>query len=1071
MANSDPFKTYLDSLQETFKAGNATEHSYRGHLQTLLEKLVPEKSGISVINEPKRITDCGNPDYLIAKGKIPIGYIEAKDLGKDLNDKQYKEQFDRYKKGLDNLIITDYVRFQFFENIEGENKKIADIQIARIEGQKLIPLPKNFEQFKDQFETFCRFQGQTITSPELLAEMMANKARLLQSILENALTQDAENKNENALQDQFKEFKKRLIPDLTPKTFSDIYAQTLAYGLFAARSQDQSTDGFSRKEAQELIPKSNPFLRKLFNYIAGIDIDDRIKPTVENLADIFKQVDLQKLLRGFGKETQTEDPIIHFYETFLGKYDPKLRKSRGVWYTPKPVVNFIVRAVDDVLKDEFGLPAGLADRSKIPHKEKEFHKVQILDPATGTGTFLAETIKKIHTTFKGQQGIWKKYVDEDLIPRLNGFELLMASYTMAHMQLDLLLKEKTGYDTNKRKARFKIYLTNSLEADQKTAQGLSFASWLSDEANEANRVKRDTPVMCIIGNPPYSVESANKGAWIMDLMDSYKKEPGGTEKLKEKNPKSINDDYVKFLRYGQHFIEKNGSGVLAFINPHGFLDNLTFRGMRWSLLRAYDKIYTIDLHGNSKKKETAPDGSADQNIFDIMQGVSINVFVKTGAKKPAALGKVFHCDLYGKRNAKYEFLREKSLKNIDWKEMPNQAPMYFMVPKNFKGEREYDQGFSVKDLFPLNSVGVVTARDKLSIKKSESSIQQTIKDFLRSDAETARKKFDLGEDTRDWKVYLAQKDLEAHYPKENLFTKISYRPFDDRWTYYTGKTKGFHSMPRQNVMRHFLEGENVGLVYRRQQPSRLYVFLSKHVMSDGYIRSDNKGGESIAPLYRYITEDDDTSDYKKGDRKPNLDEKIVAQIAQKLGLEFVPEKQGTRSAFAPIDLLDYIYAVLHAPSYREKYQEFLKIDFPKVPYPQDQTRFWNLVRLGSELRRMHLMEHPDCENLITEYPEEGTHKITKKITKNDPGFVLTDEENKTGKVWINDTQYFDEVPQAVWEFFIGGYQPAQKWLKDRKGKSLSYNDISHYQKIIAVLWKTIRLMKEIDAVENITITS
>src|SRR5690606_6159379 len=521
-----------------------------------------------------------------------------------------------------------------------------------------------------------------------------------------------------------------------------------AYGMFAARLHDPTLPTFSRQEAAELIPKSNPFLRKLFGYIAGPDIDDRIKWIVDSLTDIFLACNVEEILKNYGKSTKMEDPIIHFYETFLSEYDPKLRKARGVWYTPQPVVNFIVRAVDDVLKTEFGLSQGLADTSKTKIKvqaqetdkrfkdniktfEQEVHKVQILDPATGTGTFLAEVVKHIHKKFEGQQGIWTNYVEQHLLPRLNGFELLMASYAMAHLQMDLLLKE-TGFKPTSNQ-RLRVYLTNSLEESHPDT-GTLFANWLSTEANEANYIKRDTPVMCIIGNPPYSGESANKGKWIMNLMEDYKKEPGGKEKLKERNPKWINDDYVKFIRFGQHFIDKNGEGILAFINPHGFLDNPTFRGMRWSLLKSFDKIYTIDLHGNSKKKETAPDGSVDQNVFDIMQGVSINIFIKH-ARSNSVLSRQLHFDLYGKRALKYKFLNDNSIKSMPFIEVRPNSPMYFMVDKDLEVENEYALGFSLPDIFKVSSVGIVTARDAFTIHLDERNVINTIEKFLELDDE------------------------------------------------------------------------------------------------------------------------------------------------------------------------------------------------------------------------------------------------------------------------------------------------------------------------------------------------
>jgi len=628
-------ENYIDNINQRYKLGNATEHTFRGDLQQLLESLVPE---IRATNEPKR-QSCGAPDYILTKKDIPVGFIEAKDVGdKDLEGKKKsvnKEQFDRYKASLDNLIFTDYIDFHLYN----DGEFITKIAIAEITEKGIIALPQNFERFENLIKDFCVHIGQNIKSSKKLAEMMAGKARLLSDVIEKALTSDETHNEDSTLKEQMTAFKSILIHDITPKGFADVYAQTIAYGMFAARLHDPTLDTFSRQEAAELIPKSNPFLRKLFGYIAGPDIDDRIKWIVENLAEIFLACNVEEILKNYGKTTKMEDPIIHFYETFLAEYDPKLRKARGVWYTPAPVVNFIVRAVDDILKTEFDLPQGLADTSKtkikvntqIPDKnfksgykqvEQEVHKVQILDPATGTGTFLAEVIKHVNKKFKGQEGIWSGYVENHLLPRLNGFELLMASYAMAHLQLDLLLKD-TGFKATKDQ-RTKVYLTNSLD-EYHPDTGTLFANWLSSEANEANHIKRDTPVMCIIGNPPYSGESANKGDWIMDLMQDYKKEPGGKEKLKEQNSKFINDDYVKFLRYGQHFIEKNGSGVLAFINPHGFLDNPTFRGMRWHLLKTYDKIYTIDLHGNNKKKETAPDGSVDVNVFDIEQGVSINI--------------------------------------------------------------------------------------------------------------------------------------------------------------------------------------------------------------------------------------------------------------------------------------------------------------------------------------------------------------------------------------------------------------------------------------------------------------
>lgn len=1028
---------YVESINSRFKLGNATEHTFRGDLAQLIETLVPD---IVATNEPKR-QKCGAPDYILTRKEIPIGFIEAKDIGdKDLDGTKKtgnKEQFDRYKASLENLIFTDYINFHLYRNGEFVTK----ISIAEVMGNQIKALPENFSTFENLIKDFALYVGQTIKSPKKLAEMMAGKARLLADIIANALMSDEKSSSNSTLRDQMEAFKEILIHDITPKGFADVYAQTIAYGMFAARLHDATLPTFSRQEAAELIPKSNPFLRKLFGYIAGPDLDDRIKWIVDSLVDIFLACNVEEILKDYGKSTKMENPIIHFYETFLSEYDPKLRKARGVWYTPAPVVNFIVRAVDDILKTEFHLSQGLADTSKTKitlntqnfNKKKqkyetvdqEVHKVQILDPATGTGTFLAEVVKHVHQKFAGQQGIWSNYVEKHLIPRLNGFELLMASYAMAHLQLDLLLKD-TGYKATSDE-RLRVYLTNSLEESHPDTNTL-FASWLSDEANEANRVKRDTPVMVILGNPPYSGESANKGEWIMKLMEDYKKEPGGKEKLKERNPKWINDDYVKFIRYGQHFIEKNGSGILAFINPHGFLDNPTFRGMRWNLLKTYDKIYTIDLHGNSKKKEVSPDGSADVNVFDIMQGVSINLLIKTGKKKETELGQVFHYDLFGKRDIKYDFLFGNSLKDIDFKLLPNIAPNYFFVNKDFGVQEEYDKGFSINELFIKQSMGITSGNDSEYI------------DFVKE------------------KLFL-------NYGNNNI-KRIDYRVFDLRYINYDASKL---ARARFEFMKNLLS-ENYAISFVRRSRNDIFVspYITKNIV-DKCITStlDNA---NIFPLYLYLETTGQTSIDNQPERIPNLNMEMVEKIAKDLGLHFSPERPDyskqteETNQFYPEDILDYIYAVLHSPSYREKYKEFLKIDFPRVPYPKDAKTFWKLVELGKQIREIHLLESPVVEHYITQYPIDGNNIVEK------PMFVIQNgakqSEESLGNVYINSTQYFANVPVTAWNFYIGGYQPAQKWLKDRKGRVLDFEDILHYQKIIVALTETNRLMKEVDNILN-----
>jgi predicted helicase len=1056
---------YVSNLNTLYQTGKAREHSYRSDLQVLLTHLLPD---ILVTNEPAR-SECGAPDYMLSRKDIPVGYIEAKDIGVDLKSKTLKEQFDRYKAGLSNLIFTDYMDFHFYK----DGNFVTSVAIASLEHGVIVPKEEHFETFVGLIQNFVAVVSQTIKSPTKLAEMMAGKAKLMASVIEQSLAKDDVNLTRSALKQQMLSFQQMLIHDIDNKAFADIYAQTIAYGMFAARYHDPTLPTFSREEAATLIPKSNPFLRKLFQDIAGYDLDDRLVWIVDELVSIFLATDVADIMKNFGKSTKQEDPVVHFYETFLAAYNPALRKARGVWYTPQPVVNFIVRAVDDILKTEFGLSQGLADTSKIKIKKKavtqtgtganskikevetevEVHKVQILDPATGTGTFLAEVVKHIYQKFEGQQGIWSKYVTNDLIPRLNGFELLMASYAMAHLKMDMLLTE-TGYKPTDDQ-RFRIFLTNSLEEAHPDTATL-FSSWLSDEADQANAIKRDAPVMVVMGNPPYSGESANKGEWIMNLMEDYKKEPGGKEKLKEQNSKFINDDYVKFMRFGQYFIDKNGSGILAFINPHGFLDNPTFRGMRWNLLKTYDKIYTIDLHGNSKKKETAPDGSPDINVFDIQQGVSINLFVKTGKKKIDDLGEIFHFDLFGKRDVKYSFLSENKLNKIDFNSVNSFKPNFLFKKQNEQIFLEYNNGFLPNEIFPINVMGFQTHRDDFCIGENKDKLKEKLLAFANyDDSEIEISKAYGVKSSSDFNIKNAQKELLKLNLDEEIIT-CNYRPFENKYICFN---KIVVDRPRKELIINSKNKENVLLGIGRQGMAVgdiewCLTTVSKNPVDANVFR---RGGVNLFPLYLYPDTNGQQSAFESAERVPNLNMEIVTKMATDMGLFFAPEKADyskqteETNQLTPIDILDYIYAVLHSPNYREKYKEFLKIDFPRVPYPKDQKTFFELVELGGQLREIHLLESAVVEKFITQYPEDGDNVVRK------PQF-------KDGKVYINDTQLFANVPEVAWNFYIGGYQPAQKWLKDRKDRELSYEDILHYQKIIVALTETERIMGRIDGV-------
>lgn len=975
--------TYIKELDQFYQNGNTTEHSFRPALQRLLQ----DCTGYTVINEQRHI-DCGAPDLTLLSKQLPIAYVEAKYLDDgDLDGrKKNREQFDRYKASLDTIIFTDYLDFHLYERGEWQQS----VRLAEIQGNKIRL--SDTPRFASLMEHLKAARPQRISSAKNLAQIMAGKARLLRDIIEQALMLDGDTPTE--LRGYMEAFQQVLIHDITPKQFADLYAQTITYGMFAARLHDTTPQDFTRAEAANLIPKSNPFLRKVFQQIAGYDLDDRIAWIVDDLVVAFAASDMEKVMQGFGKNTGLSDPILHFYENFLDKYDPKLKIKLGVFYTPQPVVEFMVRAVDDILRTDFGLPMGLADTSRA----NGLPRVQILDPATGTGTFLTEAVRQIKRNLGGQMGAWASYVTDHLLPRLHGFELMMAPYTIAHLKLDTEIMETTA-SSQSHAQRLRVFLTNSLD-ETIPPDGPLFAFELAQEALQAAEIKKNSPVMIVMGNPPYSGASKNKGKWITELMKDYKKEPGSVTPLQERNPKWINDDYCKFIRIGQYYVDRNKEGVLAYICNNGFLDNPTFRGMRWNLLQSFDKIYIINLHGNSKKEETAPDGSTDENVFNITIGTSINIFVKTGKKKKKDLADVYYADLYGSKQNKYNFLSTNKLNNIKFVKLVYKAPYYFLVPQNNNDEDEYSKGFKINELCKKYSVGVITANDKLFINQNSDNLFTNI-----------MSKYNQG--------------------NKSYIKNLLYKPFDMQYIYYDPIKL---ERPREKVMCHFDKNDNLGLCLCKQYKAGdnyQHVLITNSIIDSTFVSNKTAETTSVFPLYLYP----EAASFEK-ERRANLDEKIWADINAAIGREAAPE-----------DIFDYIYGVLHSPAYRTKYKEFLKIDFPRIPYPKDAAEFEHFRRYGQQLRDLHLM-HTVPASPVT-FPEAGN-------------MVVEQVAYKDGRVQINGSQYFAGVPAQAWEFYIGGYQPAQKWLKDRKGRTLSFDDINHYRNIIAVLLRTAELMREID---------
>jgi predicted helicase len=743
-----------------------------------------------------------------------------------------------------------------------------------------------------------------------------------------------------------------------------------------------------------------------------------------------------------------------------------------------------VKSVNEKLKAVFGLEYGLADtttwaemvssgRAEYPvdpntgktNKEwidniKGRAFVQILDPATGTGTFIKHTIDIIYNEVKSKHNkdkikipwieYWNDYVYKNLLTRIYGFELMMASYSVAHMKLGMHLKS-TGYKFEKNQ-RLNVYLTNSLEPYSSNSNANLFFTSVGAESIGANEVKKNRFFSVIIGNPPYNAMSKNQNDWIMTLMEDYKKEPGpGNKKLKERNPKMINDDYVKFIRLSQYLLERNKSGIIAFINPHGFINSDTFRGVRWSLVNNFNSIYICDLHGNTKKNISSSKGIKDENVFDITQGVGINIFVRNSKLTSKNLGDVKYKSLVGNREFKYSYLSSNELTNIDFENIHLNEPKYNFINFKMKGD-DYFSFIAINDLFRFNSTGLQTDKDDFCIKFQKEELMNQWKDIQDHNADELRIKYELGEDTSSWSLKNAISDIKKSKIHIDKISLIQYRPFDIRYSYYTGNSNGFMGRPRRELVQHLTEISNCSLITIKNSRSSSgwnFIFASKFIPTKP-TSITSLDANYVFPLY---LNSDKTTKLDFENNHLNLNPEYISKIAKKLGIKFSDGQSIDDNSFSPFDIFDFVYGVLHSPSYREKYDELLKTDFPRIPYPKNQDIFWRLVKTGRELRQIHLLESASVDNIIISFPVLGNNE------------VLKSPEYNNNKVYINNEQYFDGVPEIAWNSYIGGYQPAQKWLKDRKGLSITAEEINHYKKIIIALIETTRIMNEIDKID------
>ena len=1026
-----PLQNYLKRLAQEYKTGVTTELSLRQLLVEFLKE-TDDLRRLTIINEPKRIA-CGAPDIvLLQKDGIPVAYLETKDIGDpDLRGvKQNKEQFSRYKQGLDCVVFTDFLRFLLYRGDEC----LLEVRIAEQNGDTLSILPDAEQRIAELLAQLRDAQPAPVSSAKKLALLMAGKAQLLARSIREVL-RDKESDAGAELQQQFDRMRDVLMSTVEEDEFADWYAQTIVYALFAARYHEQNPDTFSRQKAAELIPQSNPFLRKLFQRIGVYDLDTRVAWIIDDLVGVFGATDVRTLL-DTAKST-AHDPIMLFYEDFLTAYDPARRKARGVYYTPSPVVAFIVRAVDELLQRDFGLRDGLADRTTLQNKRGNLvHRLQILDPATGTGTFLVEVVRAIYRKFAGQQGVWNDYVRDHLLPRLHGYEILMAPYAMAHLNLEYVFRE-TGA-TNLGSARYGIYLTNTLE--NKRFDGNLFSP-IDQEAQAANVLKNSMRVMVMLGNPPYNVSSSNKSKWIENLMLTYKAD------LNEKNIKPLSDDYIKFIRYAQYQIEEQtGEGIVAFITNNRFLDGVIHRQMRKELLRVFDEIYILNLHGNSRMKEKAPDGGKDENVFAIQAGVSINIFVKHKEPKHEQ-AKLFYHELYGQRQEKFAALSKLNLNSAYWKELPPVAPYYFFIEKDFQLAAKYRAGFAVDALFVEHVAGMTTTRDELLVQFSFRACCELKEDFLQLREGDLLNKYKLNPDTRDWSLQNAITDVKAAEQEKAVeIIAYSYRPYDKRYILYTGKTGGIAAWPRFRLLGALLSINNYALCATRIVAAFAeyhHSFVSKDLIDISTI--SNKTSEIATAFLLYKLPDGwnytpaeliagKTRNGKPIELELNMRPEILAKLSEAVGEPVKGE-----------EVFDYVYGVLHDKEYRKKYFEFLKIEYPRIPYPQDKTEYQHYVAIGERLRRLHLMDETLNLPLITTFDVAGTNLIEKV-------------EYDNGKVWINDTQYFNHVPQEVWDHYVGSYQPARLWLQKRKGRTLDYDDVNWYLRVCATIYAEITEM-------------
>lgn len=1017
--------TYFKEIHSIYVGGDSREESFYPALKALIEECSQLRSlqaGASVLVAPKK-TEAGIPDFRVGKNGEIVGYIEAKTPDADLREVEDSEQLERYRDSLPNLVLTDFLEFRLYRH----GKLIDRVEVGRqftLQSLKHPPVPEKLDVFLGLLQAFFSFSTPEIRKSSELSIQLAKRTRFLEHILQEELSV----KNEEVMR-FYRAFQEELIETLREERFADLYAQTITYGLFASKMNVSTQGGarpersrrFSRELAWQSIPESLPLLKEIFYSFTGPHFPESLSWIVDDIVQVLAKADTPSILDEFKTTQWDEDPVIHFYETFLGTYNPRERQRLGVYYTGLPVVSYIVRSIHALLKEKFGKAEGLATRD-----------VTLLDPAAGTLTFVVQAIKQVQRELEERKkgGLIRSYVEEHILPHFHAFEILVAPYTVGHFKVSMIL-EQMGFRFKKGE-RFQLYLTNTLE--MKEPKQISFLIDLTKEGHEAKRVKKEVPVLVVLGNPPYSVSSENKSEFIEGLMDDYKEDVRG-----ERNIQPLSDDYIKFIRFAHWKLGQAGKGILGFITNNSYLSGVIHRGMRRKLLETFDEMYILNLHGSSRIGEKTPEGGKDENVFDIQQGVAIALYTKL--ERPPEEKKVHYADLWGLRSQKYETLLETDAGTTEWQELRPTAPYYFFVPKDFTLLETYREFWKVSDVFEDWSFGVATHRDHFVVGFTREEIIQRLGVFAGNLPNDLVKESLKLKDTRDWKLDEARQQAKAGC-LEDAIRPYAYRVFDVRYVCYSSVLL---ERDRYGIMKHVLNRGNLGLnlTRRLRDPIWRHVYATSFVTDKTLLSS--KDNCYFFPLYLYPERpegrmfDEGGHDAK---RVPNLADHFLQAVRESLGTEPTPE-----------EIFWYIYAVLYSPTYRKRYEEFLRIDFPRVPLPADRKSFKTLSELGKELIDLHLLRHPDLQETEIGFPESGSNEVVR---------VRHDDERR--RVYVNKDQYFEGISNEVWEYRIGAYQVLQKHLKDRKGRKLSLDEINHYMKVAKAIRLTMELQKKIDKV-------